>query len=334
MVRRIESTGSGSVNNVRRRLFLLAAAVPWVAPSIAQAQRGTRPYRIGLLAGGSPKAFAQSLSDLGYVEGRDVVFEMRDAEGRSERFDALASELVRLKVDLIVASTPSAVISAKRATATIPIVMMHTPDPVQLGLVASLARPGGNITGVTTLSVDLSIKQLQLLREAVPRVSRVALLWNPDNPWHPMTVKALQAGSGLSGLQLQVLDVRGPEGFGSVFHAMRTERAQAVLVLADPMTFFYRRRLADLAIDQRLPMMGSLADYAEAGALLSYWADTADVYRRAASYVDRILKGAAPGDLPIEQPTKFELVANLKTARSLGITIPQSVLLRAARVIE
>jgi putative ABC transport system substrate-binding protein len=319
------------MNHLRRREFLLAALV---APIAALAQKATTPYRIGVLGAGSPATLRQSLMDLGYVEGRDVVFEVRDPEGRIERLDALALDLVRLKVDLIVAPNPSAVLSAKRATTTIPIVMMHTPDPVQLGLVASLARPGGNITGVTTLSADLSLKQIELLKEAVPRLSRVALMWNPDNPWHPMTVKALQGLGRSIGVQLQTLEVRGAQAFDDAFRAMTTERAQALLVLADPMTYFHRRRLADLALKYRLPMMGGLPDYAEAGSLLSYWADTTDVYRRVASYVDRILKGAKPGDLPIEQPTKFELVANLKTARALGISIPQSILLRADRVIE
>jgi putative ABC transport system substrate-binding protein len=249
-------------------------------------------------------------------------------------FDRFASELVRLKVDVIVAANPNAVLSVKRATTTVPIVMMHTPDPVQLGLVSSLARPGGNITGVTTLSADLSIKQLELLKAAVPRMLRVALLWNPDNPWHPATVNALQGRSGSLKLQLQVLEVQGPDAFANAFLAMTTERAQAVLVLTDPLTFFHRRRLADLAIYHRLPMMGGLPDYAEAGSLMSYWADRSDVFRRAAGFVDRILKGAKPADLPIEQPTKYELVANLRTARSLGITIPPSVLQRADRVIE
>jgi putative tryptophan/tyrosine transport system substrate-binding protein len=319
------------MNRVRRRQFLLAALV---APIAAQAQKATMPYRIGMLAAGSPTTLQQSLMNLGYVKGRDIVFEVRDPEGRIERLDALALDLVRLKVDVIVAANPSAVLSAKRATTTIPIVMMHTPDPVQLGLVASLTKPGGNITGVTTLSADLSLKQIELLKEGVPRLSRVALMWNPDNPWHPMTVKALRGRAGSIGLQLQALEVSGPQAFDGAFHAMITERAQAILVLADPMTYFHRRRLADLALKHRLPMMGGLPDYAEAGSLLSYWADTTDVYRRVASYVDRILKGAKPGDLPIEQPTKFELVANLKTAKALGITIPQSILLRANRVIE
>jgi putative ABC transport system substrate-binding protein len=324
------------MNDFRRRQMLLAAGALLVAPIVAQAQRATKPYRIGVLqTEESQRALLQqSLRELGYVEGRDVVFEIRNTEGKAERLDDFASDLVRLKVDVIVAVNPAGVLSAKRATATIPIVMTNTPDPVQLGLVASLARPGGNITGTTTLTVDLSIKQLELLKEAVPRASRVALLWNPDNPWHPLAVKGLQARSGSLGLQLQALEVRGPDAFDSAFHAMTTERAQALLVLADPMTFFYRRRLADLAIKHRLPMMGSLRGNAEAASLMSYWADTTDVSRRAASYVDRILKGAKPGELPIEQPTKFELVANLKTARTLAITVPQSVLLRANRTIE
>ena len=271
---------------------------------------------------------------MGYVEGRDIVLEIRDSEGRSEGLDGFALDLVRLKVDVIVASYPAAVLSARRATTTIPIVMMNTPDPVELGLVASLARPGGNITGLTTLTVDVSTKQLELLKEAVPRASRVALLWNPDNPWHPLAVKALQTRSGSLGLQLQVLEVRAPEAFDRSFHAMTTERAQAILVLADPMMFANRRRLADLATKHRLPTMGNVLGYAETGSLMSYWADRTDLSRRAASYVDRILKGAVPGELPIEQPTKFEFVINLKTAKTLGITIPQSVLLRADRVIE
>jgi putative ABC transport system substrate-binding protein len=283
-----------------------------------------------------PTILQQSLRDLGYVEGRDVVFETRSSAGRSELLDEFALNLVRLRVDVIVAANTPAVLSAKRATATIPIVMINTPDPVQLGLVASLARPGGNITGLTTLSVEMSNKQLQLLKEAVPRATRIALLWNPDNPWHPVAVKGLQATNGPPGLQLQlqVLEARGPDTFDSAFQAMTTERAQAVLVLADPMTFAHRRRLADLAIEHRLPMMGSLRAYAEAGSLMSYWANGADLSRRAASYVDRILKGARPGDLPIEQPTKFEFIANLKTAKALGLTIPQSLLLRADELIQ
>ena len=323
------------MNYVRRRQFLLATGALLVAPIVAQTQGPTKPYRIGVLRTDDSQALLQeSLRELGYVEGRDVVFEIRSTEGRSERLDDFARDLVRLKVDVIVAVNPAGVLSATRATASIPIVMTNTPDPVQLGLVASLAKPGGNITGTTTLTLDLSTKQLELLKEAVPRASRVAILLNPDNRWHPAAVKGLQARSGSLGLQLQALEVRRPDAFDNAFRAMTTERAQALLVLADPMTFFHRRELAGLAIKHRLPMMGSLRDYAEAGSLMSYWADTADVYRRAASYIDRIFKGARPGDLPIEQPTKFESVINLKTAKTLGINIPQSVLLRADRVIE
>jgi len=321
---------------MNRRDAVLALAALGALPHavLAQAQRATKPYRVGVLATEAQTTLQQSLRELGYVEGRDVVFEIRNTEGRAERLNDFALDLVRLKVDVIVAWNPASVLSAKRATATIPIVMMNTPDPVQLGVVASLARPGGNVTGTTTLSVDLSIKQLELLKEAVPRVSRVALLWSPDSPWHPVTVKGLQARSESLGLQLQVLEVRSPDAFDSAFRAMTTERAQAVLVLADPMTFFHRRRLADLAIKSRLPMMGGLRDYAEVGSLMSYWANMTDVYRRAAYYVDRILKGTKPADLPVEQPTRFELVINLKTAKAIGITIPQSILLRADEVIQ
>ncbi len=317
-----------------RRQFLFATGALLVAPFGAKAQKATKPYRIGAFLAATDKKLQHSLRDLGYVEGRDIVFEIRDAEGRLERLDDFALDLVRLKVDVIVAPNPATVLSAKRATTTIPIVMMNTPDPVQLGFVASLARPGGNITGLTTLTVDLSVKQLELLKAAVPRASRVALLWNPENPWHPVAVKRLLASSESLRLQLQALEVRIPDTFDSAFRAMATERAQAVLVLADPMTYAHRQRLADLAMKNRLPMMGNLPEFAEAGSLVSYWADRADLYRRVASYVDRILRGAKPGDLPIEQPTKFEFVANLKTAKILGITIPQSVLLRADRVIE
>jgi putative ABC transport system substrate-binding protein len=325
-----------NMDDLRRRQLLLAVLF---LPIAARGQESTRPYRIGLLTTEPLNPLRQSplqrsLAELGYVEGRNMVIERRDSEGRIERLDALAADLVRLKVDVILAANPPAVMSAKRATTTIPIVMMHTPDPVRLGLIASLAKPGGNITGVTTLSADVSIKQLELFGEAVPRLIRVALIWNPDNPWHDATVRVLERDAGPMGLQLQPSEVRGPAGFDGAFRAMLARGTQGVLVLADPMTYFHRRQLAGLAIRHRLPMMGSLSDYAEAGSLLSYWADTNDVYRRVASFVDRILKGANPGDLPVEQPTKFELVVNLKTAKALGITIPRDFLLRADRVIE
>ena len=319
---------------IRRRQFLVAVGALLAVPLGPRAQPRTKPYRVGVLAGAPDQNLQHSLRELGYVEGRDVIFEVRDAEGKLERLDEMALDLVRLNVDVIVAPNPPAVLSVKRATATIPIVMMNTPDPVQLGFVASLARPGGNITGVTTLTGDLSVKQLELLKQAVPRASHVALLWNPDNPWHRSAVKQLRSNGKSLGLFLQVLDVRGPDAFDGAFQAMASERAQAVLLLVDPMTYAHRLRLADLAIAHRLPMMSGPREYAVAGSLMSYWADRADLYRRVASYVDRILKGAKPSDLPIEQPTKFEFVVNLKTAKMLGISIPQSVLLRADQTIE
>jgi putative ABC transport system substrate-binding protein len=315
------------------RPAVLAGALV-AAALTAAAQPPATPHRIGVLATRDQQGLRESLRDLGYEEGRNLVLEIRGTEGRSGRIDELALELVRLKVDVIVATYPAAVLAAKRATATIPIVMVHTPDPVELGLVASLARPGGNITGLTSLSVDLSLKQLDLLKEAIPRATRVAVLWNPDNPWHPVTVRRLREGGPSLGRRLQTLPVRGPGEFEAAFQAMTRERSQAVLVLADPMTFVHRRRLADLAVRSRLPLMASLREYAEAGSLMSYWADGADLLRRAAGYVDKLLKGARPGDLPIEQPTKYELVVNLGTARALGLTIPPSVLVRADGVIE
>jgi putative tryptophan/tyrosine transport system substrate-binding protein len=298
----------------------------------AALQHPTKVYRIGVLATTVPDALRESMRELGYVEGRNVVFETREMQGRTERADDLARELARSKVDVIVATNPAAVLGAKHATATIPVVMVNTPDPVQLGVVPSLAHPGGNITGTTSLSVELSLKQLELLKVAVPRASRIAVMWNPDSPWHPITMKGLREGGRSLDVQLQLLPVRGSHDFDGAFQAMIKERAAAVLVLADSVTYFHRRRLADLAIKHRLPLMGSLREYAEAGSLMSYWADAAVLFRRVASYVDRILKGARPGDLPIEQPTKYELVVNLKTAKALALTIPPSLLLQATAI--
>ncbi|HXH83166.1 MAG TPA: ABC transporter substrate-binding protein [Candidatus Tectomicrobia bacterium] len=273
-----------------------------------------------------------SLRDLGYVEGRNVTLEIRTTRQTPERIDDLAQELVRLPVDIIVATHPAAVFSARRATATIPIVMVHTPDPVELGLVKSLARPGGNITGVTSLSVDVSVKQLQILREVVPMAARVAMLWNPDNPWHPLVVKGLRERP--LGVQIRMVEVRGAGDLEKAFETVVRGGAGAVLALADPMMFSHRRVLAHLAVRHRLPLMGGLRAYTQAGALMSYWADEQELVRRAATYVDRILKGAHPGALPIEQPSKYDLIVNVTTARALGLTIPPSLLLQADEVIE
>ena len=325
---------------ISRRRFLTGVAIglaPIGAAAHAQeykAQQAGKIFRIGSLGTGIPDLLRQGLHEVGYVEGVNVGIEWRDAEGKPERFDDLAAELVRLKVDVIVASNPAATFAAKRATTSIPIVMVNTPDPVQLGLVASLGRPGGNITGTTTLSADLSVKQLELLKEAVPRVLRIAVLWNPTNPWHPLALSGAEAAAPRLGVQLQALEVRRPEDMDNAFAAMTRDRAGAVLVLSDPMTFFYRRRLAGLAAKRRLPAMYGVKGYVDAGGLMSYWAQQEELYQRVGSYVDRILKGAKPGDLPIEQPTRFELVVNLKTAKALGLTIPPSLLQRADQVLE
>jgi len=325
---------------VDRRAFVRASVLSLLAaPLAAEAQSVGRVFRIGVLAagtgGGSTKIFRQSLSELGYVDGRNLAIEWREAEGKPERFADLAVELVRLKVDAIVAMAPAATFAANRATAVIPIVMVNTPDPVQLGLVVSLARPGGNITGATTLSADVSVKQLELLKEAVPRADRIAVLWNPTNPWHPLAVKGAEAATSSLAVQLQAVPARTPEELGNAFTAMTRARARAVLVLADPMFVFHRSRIADLAVKHYLPtMFGGSREVMDAGGLMYYWAHQADLFRRVASYVDRILKGAKPADLAIEQPTRFELIINLKTAKTLGLAIPQSVLARADEVIE
>ncbi|HEV8472794.1 MAG TPA: ABC transporter substrate-binding protein [Methylomirabilota bacterium] len=319
---------------MNRRAFIATATAILVAPLAAEAQPAGKMFRIGVLGIDSRELLRQSLRDVGYVEGRNLAIEWRDAEGKPERFGDLAAELVRLKVDVIVAANPAATFAVKRSTASIPIVMMNTPDPVQLGLVVSLGRPGGNVTGTTTLSADLSIKQLELLKEAVPRAVRIAVLSNPSNSWHPLAIKGAEAAARSLAVQLQIVAVRGPEELDNAFTAMTRERAGAVLVLADPTTFFHRTRLADLAAKRRLPAMYGPRGYADAGGLMSYWAHNADLYRRVGSYVDRILKGAKPGDLPVEQPTRFEFVINLKTAKTLGLTIPQSLLRRADQVIE
>lgn len=322
----------------RRAVLCGALATVLATPLAVEAQPAGKVYRLGILTvdrgGGFDDALRAPLRELGYVEGRNLVIETRYTEGRAERVDDLALQLVRLKVDVIVATHPAAVFGAKRATATIPIIMVHTPDPVQLGLVATLARPGGNITGLTSLSVDLSLKQLELLKEVVPRASRVAVLWNPDNPWHPVTVKGLEAVQSSLRVRLQILGVRRADDIDTAFRAMTTEAVQAVVVLTDPMTFAYRQRVADLALKHRLPAMAGLRAYAEAGGLMSYWADSDSLGHRVASYIDRILRGARPAEMPIEQPTKYELVINLNTARALGLTIPSSLLLRADQVIE
>ena len=323
-------------------LILTLALGILAAPLAADAQQAGKVFRIGYLAPGSPssatgslEAFRQGLRELGYVEGRNIVIEYRWAEGRHERLPDLAADLVRLKVDVIVAVATTPPHAAKKATTTIPIVMTNHADPVGSGLVASLARPGGNITGMAdTAGLEIFGKQLELLKEAVPGVSRVAVIWNPTNQAHPLWLGEVKVAARSLRVQLQILEARGPDEFESAFAAMTRERAGALFVLRDAMFLLHRTRIAELAAKSRLPAMYGLRPNVEAGGLMFYGASLPDLIRRAATYVDKILKGAKPGDLPVEQPTRFELVVNLKTAKALGLTIPQSVLFRADKVIE
>ncbi len=311
-------------------------------PPVPHAQQATRVARIGWL--GFPtrevaepvvQAFRRGLKDLGWVEGQNIVIEWRFAGGRAERLPELAAELVGLRVDLIVVPNTPTALAAKNATKTIPIVTGAVGDPVGLGLVASLARPGGNITGLTAVvSPEIAGKQLELLQEAVPKASRVAVLWNPATPGSEPYLREAEIAARALHVQLQRVGARTSDEFADAFAAMARERAGAFIVLGDPMFFGQRTRLADLARRVRLPAMYSAKEYAQAGGLMSHGPVLADLYRRAATYVDKILKGAKPGDLPVEQPMKFELVVNLKAAKAIGLTIPRSFLLRADQVIE
>ncbi len=329
---------------IDRRTFLAGAGAALLAtPLVAEAQPAAKVARIGYLAlnlAANPhvlEPFRQGLRDLGYVEGSNVVIEYRDAEGKPERFPALAAELVALKVDVIlVGGTPQA-LAAKQATKTIPIVFTGTADPVGSGLVTSLARPGGNVTGSSNLAQELVGKCLEQLTQAVPGVSRVAVLWQPgtlgDRTEKEMLERAEAVARAL-GVRLQFVEARGPADFDRAFSDMTRARAGALTVLPSSMFSSERRRLVDLAAKNRLPAVFPFRWFADVGGLMSYGPNQADLWWRAATYVDRILKGAKPADLPVEQPTKFELVINLKTAKALGLTIPPALLQRADEVIQ
>ena len=316
------------------------------APLAADAQQPAKVARIGFLVTASLEspegriavdAFRQGLRERGYVEGENIVIEYRAADGRIERLPGLASELARLKVDLIVAGPTAGARAAQQATTTIPIVATVMGDPVGDGLVASLARPGGNITGLTFLGPELVPKRLELLKEALPKVARVAALWHPGAFSERTTrdmLKATEAAARTLGVQLQLVGVRSPDEFDRAFSTMIRERADALIMLPSPMLFAERRRIIDLAAKHRLPSMYNARESVELGGLIAYGTSITDLYRRGATHVDKILKGAKPADLPVEQPTKFELVINLKTAKALGLTIPQSLLLRADEVIQ
>jgi putative ABC transport system substrate-binding protein len=317
------------------------------APLAAKAQPIGKARRIGYLAPGasdatqstmaaqSIAAFRQGLRDLGWIEGRNIVIDYRFAEGRFDRLPDLAAELVRLNVEIIAATTSPAAVAARNATGTIPIIMFVVGDPIGLGLIASLARPSGNVTGLTySVGVEAFGKQLELLKETVPAVRRVAVLSNPANPGAALAISNVKAAARSLGLELQLLEARDPDEFDGAFAAMAKERAGAILVVSDPSFGVHGARLADLAARYRLPSMHGVREMVEAGGLMNYGPSIPDNFRRAAGYVDKILKGSNPGDLPVEQPIKFELVINLKTAKAIGLTIPPSVLVRADEVIQ
>jgi len=319
-------------------LLLLAASL-----GTAAAQPAGNVPRVGYLLAGSHsdpqrqrllEAFRQGLRELGYVEGQNIAIESRWAEGKDDRLPALAADLVRSKVDVIVAQSGAATQAAQQATRTIPIVMSLSNDAVGSGLVASLARPGGNVTGLTIMVPDLAGKQFQLLKEVIPKVSRVALLTNPANPASAPFLREAEAAARALGVRLQTLETRNPQEIDSAFAAMTRERAGALLILPDQIFVSQRRQIAELATKRRLPSVYGVREYAEAGGLMAYGANHIDLVRRAATFVDKILKGAKPADLPVEQPTKFELIINLRTAKAIGLTIPPSVLQRADQIID
>ena len=320
---------------------ILVAVVLLAVGVIAEAQQPKKVPRIGYLGGVLPsanaariEAFQQGLRELGYVEGKNIVIEWRHTEGKLDRLPALAAELVRLKADIIITGGPPATRAAKEATSTIPIVMTFDPDPVGSGFVASLARPGGNITGLATLAPEISGKQLELLKEIVPKLSRVAVLGTSTSPGTVQQRREIELAAQAFKVQLQYLDVLSPKDIETAFRAADKGRADAVLILGSPVLASQRTQFADLAAKSRLPAIYSRSEFVEDGGLMSYAVSFTDLDRRAATYVDKILKGRKPADLPVEQPIKFELIINLKAAKQIGLTIPPNVLARADKVIK
>jgi len=324
----------------RRIVICLPLTVFLLIVSFAEAQQPVKISRIGWLAAGSPSgvapltdAFRQGLRQLGYVEGKNIVIEFRYAEGKFDRLPDLAAEIVHLKVDVIVVAADQAIRAAKQATATIPIVMVGPADPVELGLIASLARPGGNLTGLSFASTELNGKRLELLKETFPKISRVAVL-RGSGPVSEQHIKESEAVAQTLGLQVQSVQVQSPDDFEKAFLTITKSRADALLIPRSPLVRTHATRITDFAEKRRLPTMYDDRLFVEAGGLMSYGTNTLDFYRRAATYVDKILKGAKPADLPVEQPMRFELIINLKTAKQIGLTIPPNVLVRADRVIR
>jgi len=315
---------------------LLSVVLP-SAPAQAQESRPGKIYRIGFLRAGHPppsylEGFQQGLREGGYVDGQNVVVELRATDGSVDQLPTLAEELLRSKVDVILASAGPAALVARNATTSVPVVFVGVVDPVGLGLVPSLARPGGNLTGLATTSGDFAGKRLELLKAIVPKLRRVAVLWHPANPTNPIQLKGAQAAARTLSVNLQPVPLQGPDDFDSAVKAVRG--ADGILLLESPLFTTYRAQLAELASKARLPAIYGQKEYVEAGGLMSYGTHFFDLYRRAGSYVDRILKGAKPADLPVEQPARFEFVINLRTAKRQGLMIPPSLLLRADKVIE
>ncbi len=336
-----ENNRKSKIQNLKWAGFLAILILLAECVGMAEPQQPTKVPRIGFLSASSPsvisarlEAFRQGLRELGYVEGKNIVIEWRSAEGKLDRLPALAAELVRLKLDVIVTSGALPTRAAKEATSTIPIVMGFDLDPVGNGFVASLARPGGNITGLSTLAPEISGKQLELLKEIVPKLSRVAVFGTSTRPGNAQALREVELAAGALGVQLQYLEVRDPKDIETAFQEARKGRADAVLVSALPILASQRTHIADLAVKNRLPAAYGQPEYLDAGGLMFYGASITEMFHRAATYVDKILKGTKPADLPVEQPMKFELVINLKTAKQIGLTIPQSVLYRADKVIK
>jgi len=326
---------------MNKRVVWLVTLLFLAAVTLAEAQQPKKVPRIGFLSAASASAvagrldaFRQGLTELGYIEGKNIVVEYRYADGKADRLPALAAELVGAELDLIVAATTPGVLAVKKTSATVPIVFVDISDPVANGLVASLARPGGNITGLTIFGPELSGKRLELLKEAAPNVARVALLWNSANPANELMWKETQAVAHELRVQLQSLEVRSSNDFDSAFEAALREHAQALIAAPEPLINTHLKRIVEFAAKNRLPAMYGAPEVVNAGGLMAYAPSYTDLYRRAATYVDKILKGTKPADLPVEQPKKFEFIINLKTAKQIGVTIPQSVLFRADKVIK
>jgi putative tryptophan/tyrosine transport system substrate-binding protein len=328
------------IATLKRRDFiaLLGGAAAWPLPARAQ-QAGKLPT-IGFLGSTTPAAqsqltaaFVQRLRELGWIEGQTVTIEYRWAEGRSERFAEFAAEFVRLKVDVILTHNTPPVLAAKQATSVIPIVFATAADPVDTGVVASLARPGGNVTGLSSQTPDVAGKRIELLREVVPGLRRFAILANPDNSYVALELHEAQAAARMLGLEVDLFEIRRAENIAPAFETVKG-RAEALYVMPDPVMFIHRLRINTLALGARLPTMHSLREYVEASGLISYGPSWSDQWRRAADYIDKILRGAKPADLPVQQPTKFDLIINLTTAQALGLTVPPTLLARADEVIE